>query len=273
MVNTNARDHGDDPTERMLNAGVAAIWGYKTQGATLENSRPEKGDIIFAYHNGRGFIARGVVQDGEIKRIPNPTTVFVRCKDTNAWSIDVQWERFPGPGTAVTCAEGRKAIGPWGVRNPGGLVRVHTNAQQKLAYLNQRWNLDSPTANRADLNRRVNVLLDEGLIEKPVGSQHPEKTEGSTGTAYKRSPKVKAYTLQEAKGKCESCHQAGPFHRSDGSSFLEVHHVKRLSEDGPDTPENTVAVCPNCHRGLHFAVDKTMRTERLYQRIGRLARC
>ncbi|WP_342542729.1 HNH endonuclease signature motif containing protein [Paenisporosarcina sp. FSL H8-0542] len=34
--------------------------------------------------------------------------------------------------------------------------------------------------------------------------------------------------------------------------YLEVHHIKRLADNGEDSVENAIAVCPNCHRELHF---------------------
>ncbi|TDW59756.1 HNH endonuclease [Oceanimonas baumannii] len=72
-------------------------------------------------------------------------------------------------------------------------------------------------------------------------------------TAYARNPDVVAEVLLRAKGMCESCHADAPFRRSkDGSPFLEVHHIIQLSMGGKDTVENTIAVCPNCHRKFHF---------------------
>jgi 5-methylcytosine-specific restriction protein A len=32
---------------------------------------------------------------------------------------------------------------------------------------------------------------------------------------------------------------------------LESHHIKWLSKGGEDTIQNTVALCPNCHRRVH----------------------
>ena len=34
--------------------------------------------------------------------------------------------------------------------------------------------------------------------------------------------------------------------------FLEVHHVKSLSDGGEDTLDNVIALCPNCHREKHY---------------------
>lgn len=71
--------------------------------------------------------------------------------------------------------------------------------------------------------------------------------------AFVRSPDVVAEALLRAKGFCERCGLAAPFQRkSNGSPYLEVHHKIPLSEDGTDTLENVLALCPNCHREVHF---------------------
>ena len=36
--------------------------------------------------------------------------------------------------------------------------------------------------------------------------------------------------------------------------FLEVHHIKWLSNGGEDSVENALALCPNCHRQAHYGV-------------------
>ncbi|MFM5358466.1 HNH endonuclease [Aeromonas veronii] len=38
----------------------------------------------------------------------------------------------------------------------------------------------------------------------------------------------------------------------DGTPYLEVHHKEKLADGGEDTLENTIALCPNCHRKFHF---------------------
>ena len=39
--------------------------------------------------------------------------------------------------------------------------------------------------------------------------------------------------------------------RKNGEPYLETHHIVWLSEGGEDSIENTVALCPNCHRKMH----------------------
>jgi 5-methylcytosine-specific restriction protein A len=75
----------------------------------------------------------------------------------------------------------------------------------------------------------------------------------ATVTVFVRNPIVIAEVLLRAKGACEGCGQNAPFHRrSDGSPYLEVHHKVRLANDGEDTIDNAVALCPNCHRRSHY---------------------
>ena len=61
-----------------------------------------------------------------------------------------------------------------------------------------------------------------------------------------------AFVENRAQGICELCGDKAPFTRNDGTPFLEVHHIIPLSESGNDTPQNAVAICPNCHRECHY---------------------
>ncbi len=70
-----------------------------------------------------------------------------------------------------------------------------------------------------------------------------------------RSDHVKKYVHKRANGICEGCGQDAPFLTASNEPFLEVHHVYRLSDDGPDHPASVVALCPNCHRRAHYAND------------------
>ena len=37
-----------------------------------------------------------------------------------------------------------------------------------------------------------------------------------------------------------------------GTPYLEPHHTTRLSDGGPDHPRCVGAICPYCHREIHF---------------------
>jgi len=79
------------------------------------------------------------------------------------------------------------------------------------------------------------------------------KTQKITVKEYRqRSAQVKAYALKRANGICELCERPAPFLSAFGEPFLEVHHIQKLADDGPDLPENVCAICPNCHREAHY---------------------
>lgn len=95
----------------------------------------------------------------------------------------------------------------------------------------------------------------EGRKDKPyVGVENPIKVQ-TVVTEYKRDPNVIYEVLKRANGICEMCNQDAPFIRkSDGTPYLEVHHIKPLSDGGSDTVNNTIAICPNCHAKAHYGV-------------------
>ena len=70
-----------------------------------------------------------------------------------------------------------------------------------------------------------------------------------------RDPQVVADALWLAKGVCQGCgaSENNLFERaSNGEVYLEVHHIIPLSEDGSDSLDNACALCPICHRLLHY---------------------
>jgi 5-methylcytosine-specific restriction protein A len=81
--------------------------------------------------------------------------------------------------------------------------------------------------------------------------------QGSAGTTavhtvYSRSRDVRDYVLLRAKGHCESCGKPAPFLGSDAQPYLEAHHTTRLSDGGIDHPRYVGALCPTCHREIHY---------------------
>lgn len=108
-----------------------------------------------------------------------------------------------------------------------------------------------------------------GSLEPPAGSREPSSKKVEV-MLLERDADVKAWVLVNSKGICECCDAGAPFISSTGIPYLEVHHVKRLADKGPDTIENAVALCPNCHKALHFSHDKSQLVEALYKKIGRL---
>lgn len=72
---------------------------------------------------------------------------------------------------------------------------------------------------------------------------------------WMRSGALKVYVIRRANGSCEACSSPAPFMTSRGTPYLEPHHVRRVSDGGPDRPEWVIATCPNCHRRAHHGAD------------------
>jgi 5-methylcytosine-specific restriction protein A len=80
---------------------------------------------------------------------------------------------------------------------------------------------------------------------------------------FVRSQVIRDYALARAGGNCEHCGSAAPFETSAGTPFLEVHHIERLTDGGPDSPSAVAALCPNCHREAHLGKAATKIKEKL----------
>lgn len=113
----------------------------------------------------------------------------------------------------------------------------------------------APTADRHELDERTQRLRRKIVSGIPQGVELPKQAQASTTNFY-RDPLVKAWVLNNSNGVCEGCQSPAPFKATDGFPYLEVHHIKPLSEGGSDTISNTIALCPNCHRRCHNSSDK-----------------
>ncbi|WP_434657333.1 HNH endonuclease [Sulfurimonas sp. NW9] len=99
---------------------------------------------------------------------------------------------------------------------------------------------------------KVKRLTDAEVYDK--AKQTEQSTPGYSYTkakCYQRSAYVVEVVLRRAQGICELCDLEAPFKKKDGTPYLEVHHIKQLAKGGPDTTDNAVALCPNCHRKMH----------------------
>jgi len=104
------------------------------------------------------------------------------------------------------------------------------------------------------------------LRRKALASAADARTPAERKALYRlRSRAIKLYALKRADGICEGCGQPAPFETIDGSPYLEVHHIHRLSDGGPNRPEAVVAICPNCHRRAHYSHDWEVFNQHLNQ--------
>ncbi|CAG9297933.1 HNH endonuclease [Celerinatantimonas diazotrophica] len=121
----------------------------------------------------------------------------------------------------------------------------------------------------AEFETQVISYKSKANLSKPRGIKEPDKAYSQV-THFKRDPKVKAWVLKEASGKCECCSSNAPFTTAEGEPFLEIHHLRRLADGGSDTVSNAVALCPNCHREMHYGVNKSSLVSSMYSKLSRL---
>jgi len=147
------------------------------------------------------------------------------------------------------------------------------NPSEHVALIVERNGVVLPATEPHELQRRAAALSAAGLSPAiAVGNTTPTRFERVV-QEFARSPAVVAEVLRIAAGRCELCECAAPFIRADGSPYLEVHHVQTLAENGPDTINNAVALCPTCHRLLHHAgeLDRETALSKLRERVNRLS--
>ena len=159
-------------------------------------------------------------------------------------------------------------VGYLPAKNVGNAVKERIKAVLKTCGVDA-YAAYIPTADPIRLREKVSALRKRPLGKTPPGSSRPLKV-NTTITTFVRDPTVKRWVLEVAAGACEGCTCAAPFLAMDGYPYLEVRHVVPLSASGSDRITNAVALCPNCHRRCHFAIDRDEFKLSLYERIARL---
>ena len=91
----------------------------------------------------------------------------------------------------------------------------------------------------------TDLLMRARYSKKGVGARQVSTS------AYDRNVYVAELARRRADGHCQLCGNPAPFKDTKGEPFLESHHIIWLSQGGDDSIENTVALCPNCHRKMH----------------------
>jgi 5-methylcytosine-specific restriction protein A len=117
--------------------------------------------------------------------------------------------------------------------------------------------------------RKAKKLSDEEVRSKAIKASGRAGERRVQSVQFERDPYVSEYVKRVAGGTCDLCGEPAPFRDKKQEPYLECHHVVWLSKGGDDAIENTVALCPNCHRRMHIMdddADKQMLLIRIDQR-------
>lgn len=106
-----------------------------------------------------------------------------------------------------------------------------------------------------EFEERTRSLSDAALTRRAKAATRKARPTVSATTLFARDPYVSEYAKRRAKGMCDLCKSEAPFMGADGNPYLECHHINWLANNGPDAIDNTVALCPNCHRKMHIVKD------------------
>jgi len=112
--------------------------------------------------------------------------------------------------------------------------------------------------------------LEFGKLREKALKASGSTREGVLSESYvrKRSGIIKLYALARSEGNCEACDEPAPFiRRKNGEPYLEVHHIKELSQGGTDSILNVAAICPNCHARVTHGDDASMYNQSIFYKI------
>lgn len=223
-----------------------------------KDSSPFAGD-------GRAIFGRGVVRDISPRRM-NPGKVERYLPNDSPIAIQKLRGKQNEPHATIrilrVLSESDLITREWLVHNEPNLLSAIENAHRH----NSR-TLAEPHA------RRLDELINLPAWQRPGGNypEHdsdllegePQRVE-THRSEFVRNPEVRDNALVRAAGICEmpGCGWHG-FKTNQGEAFLEVHHVWPLAQGGPDTLDNAIALCPNCHRAMHHAADRLSRENQL----------
>lgn len=99
--------------------------------------------------------------------------------------------------------------------------------------------------------KKAQRLSDKEIEKRAMVARKKVGTRNISTSTFDRNVYVAEAAKRRANGNCQLCEQPAPFINKAGQPYLETHHINWLADGGEDSIENTVALCPNCHRKMH----------------------
>ena len=107
-------------------------------------------------------------------------------------------------------------------------------------------------SNWSNTTKAARLLDNETLRQKATSGENTPTKITIISRITKHNPFVAEYARRIAAGRCQLCNAPAPFTETDGTPYLESHHIVSLPRGGSDTIDNVIALCPNCHRKMHI---------------------
>lgn len=116
---------------------------------------------------------------------------------------------------------------------------------------------EASAAKPEDVQKLVDSLAPAAVLQRALRATGKPARRKSFRNDFVRNPYVVSAAFARAGGRCDMPGCGSQLFRMDsGENYLEVHHVVPLRDGGEDALRNACALCPMCHRRLHFSTDR-----------------
>ena len=215
----------------------------------------------------------GTKTDGRTACSVIPVKVkWATCPGYEATLLWDNSENWKGPTPIQMLKEPRshvKFLGTFSAGRAGNIVNRQTSTRTPEQLLYSIWSQRQQSfQNIQFIEETLPDLSALRAAAIAAGNETPSrKTKQAFTTYIDRCIAIRDYALARSSGVCECCAQNAPFITLSGVPFLEVHHIRRLSDGGPDKHDAVAAICPNCHREAHHGKEAKVLNEELSAKI------
>lgn len=236
-------------------------WGVKTVTKTDKN----KGAYVPNAQQVQAVDAAGI-KPATTRPAPGfPVTVLFDPAVASVESSYYHAERTTDPGRTPEPRMGHNIISTW--LNEGDTVVIGNVGSQLFAAKTAQAAAASQDTATQEVVKRANPST---ILKKAKEAKGKPAKQTVAREDFVRNPFVVAGALQRADGRCEMPACTTPlFRKDDGTPYLEVHHIQPLGEGGDDTLVNAAAVCPRCHREMHFGKDRMLKRSALKTEVAK----
>ena len=254
--------HGLTPGDVVTNAELARIFKCATQGGMRRSHRTDALVLVSDHtqfvhqdrwitHNLFHYTGMGLRGDQSIDYLQNKTLSQSATNGVSLYLFEVYEPRSYLYRGQVTLFDR-----PFEESQPDLDGRPRTvwvfPLQVVDADADFRVPLDLVTKVRRRRKRQARQLSDEDLYTMAVHSRRNPSVRHAVPTVWDSNVYVAELTRRRAKGICQLCDRPAPFHDKKDEAYLEPHHIVWRSQGGADTVDNSVALCPNCHKKMHI---------------------